>query len=285
MVEHSVLVYARNDGRFIAPCLNSLLEQTQVPDEIIVYDAASDDETSSILKSYAGRIRVVQGDPRDADLHRQEAHAFQSAFGFSSGRIVFLLEARDRFKAEKVERYAAAFEEYPDACIVQAPAEDIDEAGGYLGSTFNPDYHVVNHLREIYRRHDVNFFYPTSTLAFSRFYLERVIPFDFPDELPLWVDARLGIPAAYFGRIVTLPDPYTERLLSPSTNREDRLAPLRQTLLRARVFNRFCRQHGLRTISPWRNLRLYLQVLRYLTPRPLRRFVPAREHTTVARTR
>lgn len=276
MLEHTVLIYSCNDAPFIAECVESVLRQTERAAEIIVYDDGSSDGTRAILRCYRDRIRVIEGAPQSQPPFVAETQALQAAFSESRGRLIFLLEGDDRFKPEKIQRYRAAFENHPDASLVQAPLERIDGKGASLGVNLEPRKHVSNHLREIYRQHDVNFFYPTSALAFSRYYIERVLPLVGEDGLPLWTDARLCIPAAYYGRIVTLPDAYTDwRCHAGSGAARTRIsrAHIEQTLVRARAFNEFCRRHGLRTISPWRSPRLYAQLALYAMPARLSAFV------------
>lgn len=279
MIEHSVLIYSHNHAAFINECVDSVFAQSRPPEEIIVYDDGSRDDSLARLRSYGDRIQLIAGtrDPRSEYL--SEATAVQAAFALSRGRVIYLLDGHDRFQPDKIARYAAAFELNPDAAVVQAPVDLIDEHGCSMGTTLEPRYHVTNHLREIYRQHDVNFFYPTSALALSRYYLERIFPLDLTDHLPLWIDARLCIPAAYYGRIVTLPDPLTDLRCNPVADTERlraRPSNLREALLRARLFNTFCRRHQLRPISPWRNRRLYLHLLRYALPAYLFEFCARR---------
>ena len=279
MIEHSVLIHTHNHAPFVTECVDSVLGQTRVPDEIIVYDAGSNDGTVALLRQYGDRIRLIAGERDRRPAHLVEAHAVRTSFAASHGELLFLLDGDDRFKPEKIERYAAAYENHPDASVVQAPLERLDHRGRSLGVMVEPRYHVTNHLREIYRRHDLNFFYPTSALAFSRNYLERVLPLQLLDVVPLWADARLCIPAAYFGRIVTLPDPWTDwRIHTPADSRRmsSGVLQVQQSLRRAKVFNDFCRHHKLRTISPWRNHRLYLQILRCALPASVHDFFTRR---------
>lgn len=267
----SVLVNTCNHGRFVEECIESLLVQTRLPDEIVVYDDASEDDTVARLRRYGSRLTLLEGRPSDRPPHLRHAHAIQTAFAHSSGRLLFILDGDDRFKRDKIARYLSVFRHNSDAALIQAPLDRIDEHGRIVGHHLEPQKHIVQHLHEIYRQHDVDFFYPSSALAFSRAYLECALPLDFSDGLPLWSDTRLSIVAPYFGRVLTLP----ERL----TDGRDRAAaaaprppPWRDTLMRTRVFNAFCRRYGLRTISPWRNRRFYLQLARHTLPQAVYRY-------------
>lgn len=267
----SVLVNAYHHGLYIEDCIESLLVQSVLPDEIIVYDDGSKDDTVERLRRYGSRITLIEGKRTGLPAHRCQANAIQAAFARSTGRLIFLLDGDDRFKRNKIEQYLAVFQNNSDAALLQAPMDKIDEHGRIIGSNLEPRKHVVEHLKEIYRVQDVDFFYPTSALAFSRTYLECVLPLDFSDGLELWTDTRLSIVAPYFGRVITLPNRLTEwrrHLASDSIRTRSRRLQIRQTLMRTRVFNNFCRRYGLRTISPWRNSRFYLQLLRYTLPEP-----------------
>ena len=59
----SVGIPTLNQADFLAQTLDSLLTQTRPPDEILVSDHYSTDNTQEVLSRYAGRIRVVQPPP------------------------------------------------------------------------------------------------------------------------------------------------------------------------------------------------------------------------------
>ena len=58
--ELSVVVPAKNEGRFIGACLSSIVEQSrEVPVELIVVDNGSDDDTIDVSKRYGARVVPV----------------------------------------------------------------------------------------------------------------------------------------------------------------------------------------------------------------------------------
>lgn len=57
----SVIIPNYNNEKFIAKCLDSVLEQTLVPDEILVVDDASTDASPSIIRAYAEKYPNVIG--------------------------------------------------------------------------------------------------------------------------------------------------------------------------------------------------------------------------------
>lgn len=54
----SVIVCAHNEAEFIAPCLESLLAQSRTPDEILVINNASSDDTHAVAAAFRG-VRVI----------------------------------------------------------------------------------------------------------------------------------------------------------------------------------------------------------------------------------
>jgi glycosyltransferase involved in cell wall biosynthesis len=58
----SVIVCAHNEARYLAPCLHSLLAQSRPPDEILVVNNASTDETRAVAEQIPA-VRVVD-EPR-----------------------------------------------------------------------------------------------------------------------------------------------------------------------------------------------------------------------------
>jgi glycosyltransferase involved in cell wall biosynthesis len=58
----SVIVCAHNEARYLSACLQSLLGQSRVPDEIVVVNNASTDDTGAVARQLP-RVRVVD-EPR-----------------------------------------------------------------------------------------------------------------------------------------------------------------------------------------------------------------------------
>ena len=61
-LRYSVIVCARNESRYLPACLHSLLAQTRPPDEVLVIDNASTDNTREVAERIP-TVRVVH-EPR-----------------------------------------------------------------------------------------------------------------------------------------------------------------------------------------------------------------------------
>ena len=74
----SAIICAYNEERMLAPAIHSLLAQTRVPDEIIVVNNASTDDTRAVAAGIAG-VRVV--DEPDKGLVKARAAGYRAATG------------------------------------------------------------------------------------------------------------------------------------------------------------------------------------------------------------
>ncbi len=58
----SAIIVARNSERFLADALHSIARQSRQPNEIIVVDGQSTDNTAAIARSFAGVRYILQPD-------------------------------------------------------------------------------------------------------------------------------------------------------------------------------------------------------------------------------
>jgi glycosyltransferase involved in cell wall biosynthesis len=108
----SVVVAAYQAERFIAEALDSILNQTCPPDEVIVVDDGSTDGTARELERFAGRIRVV---------HRENGGcpaAFNTAFAEAGGDFVALCGADDIWEPRKLEWQLEAIRAHPQVDLL-----------------------------------------------------------------------------------------------------------------------------------------------------------------------
>ena len=66
----SVIVCAHNEARYVAGCLYSLLAQTRRPEEILVIDNASTDDTGAVARGVPG-VRVIDEPRRGLVIARE----------------------------------------------------------------------------------------------------------------------------------------------------------------------------------------------------------------------
>jgi glycosyltransferase involved in cell wall biosynthesis len=94
----SVIIPCYNYARYLSECLESVLAQTVVPEEILVVDDGSTDNTREVAESFRER--------RVAYVHQQNqglASARNTGIAHSSGEYLALLDADDVWHPRKIE--------------------------------------------------------------------------------------------------------------------------------------------------------------------------------------
>lgn len=123
----SVLICTYNYGRFLGECLNSVMRQTRAPDEIIVVDDGSQDDTRVVMKSFPS-VRYFFQD------NAGKPTAMNRAMAVSTGDIVCHLDADDYWKPDKLERVCEPFRSQPSLGGVIHEVEHVDHIGRRLDS-------------------------------------------------------------------------------------------------------------------------------------------------------
>ena len=64
----SVVIPAYNAGKYIARAIDSVLAQTRQPDEIIVVDDGSTDDTAQIVAGFGSKVQLIRQDNAGAGV-------------------------------------------------------------------------------------------------------------------------------------------------------------------------------------------------------------------------
>jgi glycosyltransferase involved in cell wall biosynthesis len=99
----SVIVCAHNEARYLPACLHSVLAQSRVPDELLVINNASTDETA-LVASQIPRVRVVD-EPRKGLVVARE-----TGRRHATGDILIYVDADCRAPLGWVERIERRFD-------------------------------------------------------------------------------------------------------------------------------------------------------------------------------
>jgi glycosyltransferase involved in cell wall biosynthesis len=128
----SVAVCTYNGANFIAAQLESILKQSRPPDEVIVSDDGSQDETLSIVRKIAARhpslVRVVQNSRRLGTVKNFEFTILQA-----SGDIIFLSDQDDVWLEHRIEQMLAPFAASEEVILVYCDAQLVDQDSRPLG--------------------------------------------------------------------------------------------------------------------------------------------------------
>jgi glycosyltransferase involved in cell wall biosynthesis len=167
----SVIVNNHNYGVFLREAIDSALNQTYRPLEVIVVDDGSTDDSRHIIRSYGDRIRSVFKD------NGGQASTFNAGFARCRGDVVLFLDADDVLLPTAVE---TALPFFADSAVVNVhwPLWLIDRDGRRTGEVLPRQPLADGDLREavIHMGPDSYQGAPTSGNAWSRSFLLRVLP-------------------------------------------------------------------------------------------------------------
>ena len=115
-----------NRAPFLNGALESVFAQTRPPDEVLVVDDGSTDDTTAVLAEYGDRIRVVRQENggRSAARNRAVAEARSELLSF--------LDSDDRWLPNKLERHCPVLEQSERVGMVHGHVDVIDGDGAQL---------------------------------------------------------------------------------------------------------------------------------------------------------
>lgn len=130
----SVAMTTYNGGHFIGEQLKSLARQERLPDELIVTDDGSTDETLNILGEFRSTAAF------DVKIYRNSeqlgySRNFEKAMKLCSGNVIFICDQDDVWFPRKIERVISAFAAKPKIMVVINDKIIADEELAHNGAT------------------------------------------------------------------------------------------------------------------------------------------------------
>ncbi|HZP80543.1 MAG TPA: glycosyltransferase [Chthonomonadaceae bacterium] len=171
----SVVVASYNHAPYVRACIESALNQTHAPCEVIVVDDGSADGSREIIESFGAAIRPV------FQANRGTCGALNAGFALASGDWIAIHNSDDVWRPEKLARQAEIAASQPGIGLVHTGFVCIDAEGKPYAApppgANVPDYHgppVAEMLPTMLRSMPVMI----SSAMISRQAWERCGPFD-----------------------------------------------------------------------------------------------------------
>lgn len=121
----SVACCTYNGGQFLQSQLDSMLIQTRLPDELVICDDGSQDDTLSIIERFKQRspfpVRLFTGGVEPLGSTKN----FERAIDYCSHEIIVLSDQDDVWKSNKLELLSAAFD--ANTGLVFSDADIVDD--------------------------------------------------------------------------------------------------------------------------------------------------------------
>lgn len=125
----SIALAAYNGSAFILEQLQSIYAQTRLPDEVIIVDDASSDDTVQIVKAFIDKHELKTWHIHESKKNAGYFHNFESAVNAAQGDIICLCDQDDIWDQEKLARCEQVLKENPDISVLSVGYDTIDAEG------------------------------------------------------------------------------------------------------------------------------------------------------------
>ncbi|MGH9899480.1 MAG: glycosyltransferase family 2 protein [Pyrinomonadaceae bacterium] len=205
----SIAMCTFNGARFLNEQCASFRRQTRLPDELVICDDQSTDETQAILEAFAVeapfpvRLRVNQ-------YRLGTSRNFSRAIGLCNGDLIFLSDQDDVWREDKLLRFEKAFDDSPATGLIFCDALLIDEetepTGKHLWESvkFNSEvrkkFAAGHQFQTLLKRNYIT----GTTMAFRQGFSDLVCPV--PVTMRIVHDSWIGLLMSLVSRIEFIDD-------------------------------------------------------------------------------
>lgn len=187
----SILINNYNYDKYLKAAIDSALNQTYKPIEVIIVDDGSTDTSQEIIQSYGTRVKAI------LKSNGGQASAFNTGFQESKGDFIFFLDSDDTFSPDKVEKIVGIFCNKLDVGWCFHPLDLINVHSGNIlslgqsSSHLTKDYSGRYDLRPWIAKGKLSGKLPfdgtaTSGIAFRRSLLDKILPM--PEDIRITSD-------------------------------------------------------------------------------------------------
>ncbi|MGE5609425.1 MAG: glycosyltransferase family 2 protein [Bacillota bacterium] len=207
----SIAMTTYNGARYLQAQLDSFAAQSRRPDELVICDDRSTDDTPAIIRRFAASApfftRFIIND-ENLGIRRN----FEKAITLATGNILFLSDQDDVWHPDKLARFEETFAQDPQIGLVFADAHVVDEQLHRLGYTFWQRLEFTPRQQAQFaqdRGFDIllkHCFVAGATLAFRASFKPLILPL--PDT---WMyDAWIAIAISAIAKSRIIPEPLNE---------------------------------------------------------------------------
>ena len=194
MLRVSVIVPTYNRANYLREALDSILNQSFAPYEVIVVDDGSSDNTPEVLRAYASNVRFTQQE------HQGVSAARNRGLALAQGDVVAWLDADDVWETEFLSTIVPLLDERPELGGVYTGLIRIDAQGNVL-----PQVGVrVVPAEELYSALVEDCFIQTSTFVARKRCFDQVGAFD--PQFDICEDYDMFLRLAQCCTIIGLPE-------------------------------------------------------------------------------
>ena len=205
----SIAMCTYNGADFLPAQWESILAQARTPDEIVVCDDGSTDETRALLDNFRKQTTIP------VKLHFNERNLgsvknFEQAIRLCTGDVIALSDQDDVWREDKLQLIEEAFQRHPAAGVVFSDAEIVDENLNSLQRRMWDEVGFDDHKRKLIahgRALEVlitGWTVTGATMAFRSQFVNLSLPI--PDGIAMIHDGWIGLTIATVAEVVPIDD-------------------------------------------------------------------------------
>jgi glycosyltransferase involved in cell wall biosynthesis len=195
----TIVIVNYNYDEFLAAAIDSALEQTYEPVEVIVVDDGSTDRSRRVISVYGTRVRAI------LQSNGGQGAAYNAGWLAARGEFVLFLDSDDVLTPDALAKVVSAFK-YGDAVKAQFYLEQVDRNLKPLGYRL-PSY---DFSRLEPRKQILNYGYyvspPASGNAYRKSFLDQIMPIADEELYRRAPDGYTTGLAGVAGRVVSIPE-------------------------------------------------------------------------------
>lgn len=202
----SVIIPTYNSSSYITRTLDSVLSQSVLPDEIVIVDDGSSDNTIEVIEEYKKLNKEVLENIKVFQQKNMGAGATRNrAVKEATGDWIAFLDSDDIWMAGKMEVVRASMETHPDSTIIAHDEYAVDEKDMEARRlcSLHKGYDESKDL--FIQLYEGNLF-STSCMVIKKEIIERAGGFD--ETLRSAQDYDLWIRCGMYGNLFYIPEPY-----------------------------------------------------------------------------
>jgi hypothetical protein len=199
-----------NGAEFLPAQLQSILTQSRPPDEIVICDDVSTDDTQTLLKKFATES------PVPINLHFNDQNLgtvknFERAISLCTGDVIALSDQDDVWRNDKLQRLESVLNDSPAAGLVFSDAAIVDENLNPLNRRMWDEVGFDTHKRKLVRTGRAlevlitGWTVTGATMAFRSPFVKLSLPI--PDGIAMIHDGWIALTIAAVADVVAIDEP------------------------------------------------------------------------------
>lgn len=206
----SVAICTYNGAEFLPAQLQSIITQSRPPDEIIICDDRSTDNTRSLLEKLAAESSI----PINLHINDQNLGSvknFERAISLCTGDVIALSDQDDVWRNDKLQLFESVLNNSPSAGLVFSDAAIVDENLNPLNRRMWDEVGFDTHKRKLVRTGRAlevlitGWTVTGATMAFRSPFVKLSLPI--PDGIAMIHDGWIALTIAAVADVIAIDEP------------------------------------------------------------------------------